>query len=176
MAHRVKCYYCGLTFDRDKEVDCVAVNQRRYAHLECHIRKQQEKTQEEKDLEALEEYIMQLLQVDYITPRVRKQINDFKAQYNYTYTGMRKALAYFYEVKKNSTEKANGGIGIIPYVYEEAALYYKQQEKQRIEIETAIEKQLEQDRIEIQYNPADYIGAKKKKKIIDIESIVGDNE
>ena len=124
MAHRVKCYYCGLTFDRDKEVDCIAINQRRYAHLECHIRKQQEKTQEEKDLEALEEYIMQLLQVDYITPRIRKQINDFKAQYNYTYTGMRKALAYFYEVKKNSTEKANGGIGIIPYVYNNAYNYY----------------------------------------------------
>ena len=129
MAHRVKCYYCGLTFDRDKEVDCVAVNQRRYAHLECHIRKQQEKTQEEKDLEALEEYIMQLLQVDYITPRVRKQINDFKAQYNYTYTGMRKALAYFYEVKKNSTEKANGGIAIVEWVYGDAMSYYSKMNK-----------------------------------------------
>ena len=85
-------------------------------------------------------------------------------------------LKYFYEVKKNKVEEKYKTIGIIPYVYEEAALYYKQQEKQRIEIETAIEKQLEQDRIEIQYNPADYIGAKKKKKIIDIESIVGDNE
>jgi starvation-inducible outer membrane lipoprotein len=37
---------------------------------------------------------------------------------------MRKALAYFYEVKKNSTEKANGGIGIIPYVYNNAYNYY----------------------------------------------------
>lgn len=124
MAHRVKCYYCGLTFDRDKVVDHVKVSERRYAHMECHLRKQQEKTQEQKDLEDLENYIMQILKLDYINPRVRKQINDFKAQYNYTYTGMRKALTYFYEVKKNPIEKANGGIGIIPYVYNNAYNYY----------------------------------------------------
>lgn len=31
---------------------------------------------------------------------------------------------YFYDVKKNSTEKANGGIGIVPYVYQNAHEYY----------------------------------------------------
>ena len=34
MAHKVKCYYCGQTFDRDK-VLFVRVGQRRYAHMEC---------------------------------------------------------------------------------------------------------------------------------------------
>lgn len=124
MAHKVKCYYCNMIFDRDKTVDCVAVSARRYAHLECHINAQSKKSQEEQDLEALEEYILKLLQLENITPRVRKQINDFKAQYNYTYTGMRKALVYFYEVKGNNTEKANGGIGIIPYIYNDAYNYY----------------------------------------------------
>lgn len=124
MAHRVKCYYCGSTFDRDRVVDCVKVNGNRYAHLECHLRKQEEKTQEEKDLEALEEYILKLLELDYITPKIKKQISDYKEKYNYSYTGMQKALVYFYDVKKNTTEKANGGIGIIPYVYQDAYRYY----------------------------------------------------
>ena len=31
---------------------------------------------------------------------------------------------YFYEIKKNDTSKANGGIGIIPYVYNDAFNYY----------------------------------------------------
>ena len=124
MAHRVKCYYCGITFDRDKVVDCVKVNGSRYAHLECHLKAQDEKTQEEKDLEALEQYIIELLRIDYINPRVRKQINDFKAQYNYSYTGMLKSLKYFYEVKKNDVSKAKGGIGIIPYIYQDAWNYY----------------------------------------------------
>ena len=127
MAHKVKCYYCNMIFDRDKTVDCVAVSARRYAHLECHINAQSKKSQEEQDLEALEEYILQLLQLENITPRVRKQINDFKAQYNYTYTGMRKALVYFYEVKGNSKDKANGGIGIVPYIYEESYRYFFEQ-------------------------------------------------
>ena len=67
---------------------------------------------------------MKLFNADYINARIRKQINDFKAQHNYTYTGMRKSLVYFYEIKKNSLEKANGGIGIIPYIYDSANQYY----------------------------------------------------
>ena len=37
---------------------------------------------------------------------------------------MLKTLIYWYEIKGNSTEKANGGIGIIPYVYKDASEYY----------------------------------------------------
>jgi hypothetical protein len=45
----------------------------------------------------------------------------------YTYSGIKRTLEYFYEVKKNSIEKANGGIGIVPWVYEEAKRYYYNQ-------------------------------------------------
>lgn len=85
-------------------------------------------------------------------------------------------LKWFYEIKRNPIKKEYKTIGIIPYVYDEAALYYKTQDARVKEIEEAIEKQLEQDRIEIQYNPNDYIGKKKKKKLIDLDSIVGDAE
>lgn len=85
-------------------------------------------------------------------------------------------LKYFYEVEKHPVQDKYKTIGIIPYVYDKAASYYKTQEKKRLEIEAAIEKQLEQDRIEIKYNPNDYIGAKKKKKMIDLDSITGDDE
>ena len=67
---------------------------------------------------------MKLLGEEYITPRVRKQMNTYIDQYQYTYSGMKKALVYFYEIKGNSTDKANGGIGIIPYVYKDAFNYY----------------------------------------------------
>ena len=61
---------------------------------------------------------------EYISPKVRKQINQYITEYNYTYSGMRKALVYFYEVKHNDPAKANGGIGIIPYCYNQARDYY----------------------------------------------------
>ena len=67
---------------------------------------------------------MQLLHEDYINPRVRKQINEFINKYNYSYSGIYRSLEYFYEIKGNSKEKANGGIGIVPYVYQDAYNYY----------------------------------------------------
>ena len=55
---------------------------------------------------------------------MQQQINKFALDYNFSYSGMQKALTYFYEVKGNSIEKANGGIGIVPYVYQQAYNYY----------------------------------------------------
>lgn len=43
--------------------------------------------------------------------------------YNYTYTGILKALSYFYEIKKNPVPDVKT-IGIVPYVYEDAYYYY----------------------------------------------------
>ena len=43
---------------------------------------------------------MKLLGENYINPRVRKQLNQYVEEYNYTYSGMLKALIYFYEVKR----------------------------------------------------------------------------
>lgn len=50
-------------------------------------------------------------------------MNSYRSK-NYTYTGMLKTLKYFYEVRGNSIEKAEGGIGIIPWVYDEAFTYW----------------------------------------------------
>ncbi len=51
-------------------------------------------------------------------------MNDYIREYQYTYSGMLKALVYFYEVKGNNKNKANGGIGIIPFIYKDAYNYY----------------------------------------------------
>ena len=59
MAHKVKCYYCGITFDRDKLKECCQVNSKRWAHTACHERAQAEKNQNQKDLE---EYLLQIFE------------------------------------------------------------------------------------------------------------------
>ena len=110
-------------FDRDKE-PFKQISERRYAHLTCAIAAENEKNQAEKDKEDLENYIMNLLGEEFISPKVRKQISNYIETYNFTYSGMKKALVYFYEVKGNDKSKANGGIGIIPYVYRDAYNYY----------------------------------------------------
>lgn len=114
MAHRVKCVNCGLVFDRDK-VQFVPVGSRRYAHADC-----SEYIADNEDLEALEKYIQTALKVDYIDGRIRLQINNYRDVQKYTYKGMLKALTYFHEVKGNPLT----GVGIIPYVYDQAQKYY----------------------------------------------------
>lgn len=136
MPHFVHCTYCNERFDRDK-IDAIQVSARRYAHATCALKagnaEEQalaEKTladqaQQIADLTALESYIIKLLKIDYINARVRAQINKLHDENKYTYRGILKSLKYFYEVKAQSEEKANGGIGIVPYIYDEANNYYK---------------------------------------------------
>lgn len=123
MAHIVTCVYCKQRFDRDK-VPFVQVANRRYAHQECSEQENLRLFKEEADKIDLDTYIMGLFKLDYVTPRIRKQLNTYAEQYGYSYSGMKKALVYFYEIKGNSIEKANGGVGIIPYVYQDARNYY----------------------------------------------------
>lgn len=56
--------------------------------------------------------------------RVNKQINDYKKEYNFTYSGMFKALTWWFDIQNHTIEKANGGIGILPYIYNDAKTYF----------------------------------------------------
>ena len=126
MAHMVKCTVCGESFDRDK-VQAVKSGARRYAHYTCLPEGELVPLPNavvDQDLVDLENYIKNLLGDDYNPARVKKQIKDYKNEYNYSYSGMLKALVWFYEIKGNSIEKANGGIGILPFVYQDAYNYY----------------------------------------------------
>lgn len=121
--HLVKCLYCGKMFDANKE-EFVMPSSRRYAHKACAEKNEQEKTKEQKDKEALEAYIKSLFQLDKIPAKIQKQIEQYIKEKEYTYSGIKRSLIYFFEIKQNSLEKANGGIGIVPWVYQDAYNYY----------------------------------------------------
>lgn len=120
----VKCLYCGQMFDANME-PFVKPNARRYAHKSCAQSAEENQSQEERDKKELEEYIKQLFGINSISIKIKKQIDTFKKEKNYSYSGMRKTLKYFFEIRGNSIEKANGGIGIIPYVYDQAFDYWR---------------------------------------------------
>ena len=120
MAKRLlKCYYCGQTFDANKE-PFVKVNSRRYAHEACALGADKE----QKDKEELINYIKLLFGISSISVKIEKQIETYHEKNKYTYSGIHKTLIYFFDVRGNSIEKANGGIGIVPYVYEDARKYW----------------------------------------------------
>lgn len=127
MAHYVTCAICKLKFDRDK-YPAVLVSSRRYAHASCAGQLSPEKEKEQKDLQALETYIIKLFQLEHMDGRITLQIKKYMQDHpEYTYSGIKRTLEYFYEIKGNSIAKANGGIGIVPWVYEEAKRYFYNQ-------------------------------------------------
>jgi hypothetical protein len=132
----VICAYCKKPLSK-KDSDCVMIGNGKYVHQAC---QQLEEQREKTDREKLEEYIKELFNISYIEPRVKGQIKKFMEEYNYTYSGMQKALYYHYEIKGGDKSKANGGIGIIPYVYKDAYNYHynlwlAQQKNKDVEIE-----------------------------------------
>ena len=116
----VKCIYCKQIFNK-KEEEYIQISNSKYAHLAC---SELEAKREKTDAEKLDDYIMKLFNYDYVPPRAKKQINQFIKEYNYTYSGMLKALVYFYEIKGGDREAAHDGIGIIPFIYQDAYNYY----------------------------------------------------
>ena len=82
-------------------------------------------------------------------------------------------LRYFYDVKKGDKEKANGGIGIIPFIYKDAENYWRAHNQH---METLMTQIIEQRRLKEQSESAQQIiNIEKKKKniikVVDLDDI-----
>ena len=121
--HYVICKHCGVRFNRDKE-EAVKISANRYVHKTCYDEYIKGKDKDEQDYLELEEYIKKLFNIKTLSAKIKKQIADYRKEYNYTYSGILKTLTWWFEVKGNSIDKSNGGIGIVPYVYQDAYNYY----------------------------------------------------
>ena len=135
-AHKVTCRLCGKQFDINS-IQGVKIGNLRYAHKTCADEAnvqyelvpipepvKNKRTKEKEDREKLIEYAKEHLGDAYVRTKVEKQIREFHNTDSYTYSGMLKTLIWFYEIQGNSWDKAQGGIGIIPYVYKDAMNYY----------------------------------------------------
>lgn len=122
--HRVKCTICGETFDRDR-IEFVQISSRRYAHLTCHLKENGELTEEENARLKIYEYTKNLFKNNYNKARIDNHLSKLmKENVNYTYSGILKSLIYWYEVRHGDVEKSYYGLGIVPYIYEQAYQYY----------------------------------------------------
>jgi len=123
--HMVKCFYCGKSFDRDKE-PFVKVGARRYAHKECAESQDDSVKQEEIDKENFFKCVKSIYGPGYNYVMINKQALNFIKQYGYTWSGMTGCLHWFYNINHGNLEEGHGGIGIIPYIYEDVRKYYQQ--------------------------------------------------
>lgn len=130
MAHYCVCPKCNEKFNRDK-IASVKINGNRYGHATCYPDIKDilpvevpKPAPAEPDLQDLKDYIAKLYGNKANWALITKQIKDFHTKEKYTYSGMKKALEYFYEVNHNSPDESNGGVGIIAFVYDQAYDYY----------------------------------------------------
>lgn len=68
-------------------------------------------------------YICELYRMPVPNGFMLKQIKEFQETYGYTLKGMELALRFFTEIQGQSID-GQQGIGIIPYIYEEAKSHY----------------------------------------------------
>ena len=124
--HNVKCVFCNQIFDANVEPYIKVSNGRRYAHQACAAAAEKKEVQEKNNLEILEDYIKYLYHTDTLDPKISKQIQKLVNMPNskYTYSGIQRALQYFYEVKKNPLPADTMTIGIVEWIYQDAYNYY----------------------------------------------------
>ena len=114
------CFWCHeAIYPNQDDVIPVPQLKDRYVHKTCND------IHPIDDKEKLQLYIINLynLKDDYILPKYMLQLSNFEKTYNFSYSGMLKALKYWYEVKKNPVN-TNYGMGIIPRIYKQAYDYY----------------------------------------------------
>lgn len=155
MAHKVMCRACRQYFDTDKlSVDeWIMPTPRHYYHTKCYADWKNNRTNirvtgkpDEWYLEQLTEYLYQDLKIPVDFPKLSSQWKNFLAskKKQMTAKGIYFSMRYFYDVKHGDPQKAQGGIGIIPNIYEEATQYWINRENEQEGTIAAIIKQMEE--------------------------------
>lgn len=160
----VTCRLCKEKLAKDK---AKLVGKNSYYHPECLEIKQkeeEEKKREANEYKELIEYICKLYGLDAPTGMILKQIKDMREEYGYKLSGMKLALQYFYEIENNDIIE-DGGIGIIPYVYEKAKKQYITKLNVQKSLEDYENDEAEEVVIDLHRKP------KLNKQFIDISSL-----
>jgi hypothetical protein len=174
----VTCLCCNEKFDRNA-VPALKIG-RRYIHESCKEKYEEELKQkeqqkkisylsnpEDEQLSSLEEYIKKIFDIPYISQKIKRQIQTYIRDYNYSYEGIFKTLFYWYGLKGKSIEKANNGLGIVPYIYDESQEYFKRinMAKEKNEIKNLDNYKIEKNIIEIPPPKAD----RKRIKLFNLD-------
>ena len=162
-----KCKYCGQEFDIVNEGYRKVGN--RYAHIECYNANYTE------DDEKTEDIYKFLKSVGISCNRgiCENQRQRFITKNGFTNEGILRALKYWYTVKKMPTDKSENRIGIVPFIYDEAQIYYDTIENKKKIIAKDVGTQLIKEKVTMSVKNIKEV---KDKGYIDLDSIIGGEE
>jgi len=93
-------------------------------HLPCFEKILDDMEQGEDQRGELDKYICKLFGIKKITPLISEQISNFVKIDGYSINGIKATLYYFFELGEREVGESVRGIGIVPYVYEEAKEFF----------------------------------------------------
>lgn len=139
----VKCRICKGEINRNVETDWIMPSRNWYYHEKCYKDwKKSTPTQDEQYISFIYDFISRDMKVQYDYHMCETQRKKYVNEKNMTNKGIFFTLKYFYELKGGDWEKGHGGLGIVPYVYNEACTYWVEQERKSKGIVAQIEAQM----------------------------------
>ncbi len=167
--HIVTCRICKEKFDAKEEERAtiwIMPSKNCYYHKDCYdnwkgaSKDINLKKNDEIWIDYIWDYISRDLKKSYDYQKANSQRKNFINSKGYTNKGIFFALRYAYEIKKINIDKSNGGIGIVPYVYQESILYWSTMQRNQKDLLLKIEEQMEK----LRTTDKKIIKKKKKKK------------
>lgn len=141
MAHIVKCRICKQQMDIDAmdKSEWVMPNQKCYYHTGCYNDWKNNRnnpkaltSDETFWFESLLDYLYRDVKMTMDFAKINSQWCNFvKPGRSMTPKGIYFAIKYYYDVLHGDQEKAQGGIGIVPTIYRDAAQYWTDLEMRR---------------------------------------------
>lgn len=149
--HKVMCRLCKQYFDTETE-EAVVIGQKSYYHKTCYDEWKSERSgpnghmSEDFWYEAMIDYLyrdVKLGGMDF--PKIMSQWKSFTGpKHSFTPKGIYFAIRYFYDVQHGDADKALGGIGIVPSIYNQSAQYWIERENKKVGTLEAIIEQIKQ--------------------------------
>ena len=146
----VHCRICKGEIDRNigiEGIDWLMASKNYFYHRKCYDDwKNSEPQKDEEWILFIYDFLSRDLKVSYNWHMCESQRENFIKKNKFTNKGIFFSLKYFYEIKKGDWDKSNGGLGIIPYIYNDACSYWIAQEKLKSGTFEKIEEQMRQAR------------------------------
>lgn len=141
----------------------------KYKNLNYCITCYRDKMKNDQERQDLLNVISSVYDIPYPTGFMLRQMKQFKEDRNYSYGDQAKAILYSKNIL-NKVMKSNYGLGLIPYVIEDAKKYYTDQERRMDEMEG---KELQHasnviKKLDVEFDK----DAKRKEKLFNMEDIL----
>ena len=137
-----ECRICKEKIDKSA-TDWIMPSKNYYYHRKCYNDwKKAQLEDDEEYVDLIYDFISRDLKVTYDWWICEAQRKKFIKNDKMTNKGILFALKYFYEVKHGDWEKGHGGIGIIPFVYNDSCAYWAARERRSAGTIAEIERQM----------------------------------